>query len=130
MIQGTELSAIPLFSALTDADRDEIAAAMREDRVPEDTFVIERGDLSYKFFVILEGTARVERVAAHLATLGRGDFFGEAGVIRKELRNADVLAITPLRLGVLIGWDVRDLMFRYPSLETRIKGAIGERTDP
>jgi CRP-like cAMP-binding protein len=128
-VQGNDLASVPLFSTLSDADREEIAAAMRVDTVPEETFVIERGDLSYKFFVILEGSARVERDGVHLANLGPGDFFGEAGIVRREHRNADVLAVTPLRLGVLIGWDVRDLMFRYPALGARITAAIGERAE-
>lgn len=126
-VHGNDLSGIPLFSMLSDGDREEIAAAMRVDTIPEDTYVIEQGDLSYKFFVILDGSARVERQGSHLATLGPGDFFGEAGIVHQELRNADVLAITPLRLGILIGWDVRDLMNRYPEVAARIRAAADKR---
>ncbi|MGQ0848621.1 MAG: cyclic nucleotide-binding domain-containing protein [Actinomycetota bacterium] len=128
-VTGIELADIGLFAPLSDQDRSEIAATMKVETIPADAFVVEQGDLSYKFFVILEGSAKVERDGAHLATLGPGDFFGEAGIIHKELRNAAVLAITELRLGVLIGWDVRDLMHRYPAVEARIKAAAADRSE-
>lgn len=126
-MQGQDLAQVPLFASLTDAERDEIAASMRIDTVPEEAAVLEEGDLSYKFLVILQGSARVERDGVPLRTLGPGDFFGEAGIVRKEHRNADVFAITPLRLGVLFDWSVRDLMNRYPAVASQIKAATDDR---
>lgn len=127
-MQGSDLAHVPLFAALTDAERDEIAASMRIDTFPEGAAVLEEGDLSYKFLVILEGSARAERDGVQLRTLGPGDFFGEGGIVRKEHRNADVVATAPLRLGVLFDWSVRDLMHRYPVVASQIKAAAKERT--
>lgn len=125
---GSDLAKVPLFASLTDTERDEIASSMRIDTFPEEAAVLEEGDLSYKFLVILEGSARVERDGVQLTTLGPGDFFGEAGIVRKEHRNADVVAITPLRLGVLFEWSVRDLMNRYPAVASQIEDATEDRS--
>lgn len=127
-MHGKDLAPVPLFASLTDAERDEIAASMRIDSISEGAAVLEEGDLSYKFLVILEGSARVERDGVQLTTLGPGDFFGEAGIVRKEHRNADVFAVTPLRLGVLFDWSVRDLMNRYPPVASQIKAATEDRS--
>ncbi|MGH8927018.1 MAG: cyclic nucleotide-binding domain-containing protein [Acidimicrobiia bacterium] len=126
-MRGADLAEVPLFASLTDVEREEIAASMRIETIPEDVYVVEEGDLSYKFLVILEGSARVEKNGVHISTLGPGDFFGESGILHREHRNADVISITPMRLGVLISWDVRDLMNRYPSVAARIEAAAEDR---
>jgi CRP/FNR family cyclic AMP-dependent transcriptional regulator len=123
-----ELASVGLFSTLSDAERSEAASMMELQLIDEGTFVVEKGDLSYKLLVILDGTAQVENDGAPIATLGPGDYFGETGIIRSAHRNADVKALTPLRLGVLVGWEVKDLMHRFPGVKSSIDATIEERS--
>jgi CRP-like cAMP-binding protein len=44
-----------------------------------------------------------------VADLGPGDVFGETGVLARELRNASIVASSPMRLIRLTTWDVKRL---------------------
>jgi CRP-like cAMP-binding protein len=123
-----ELATVGLFSSLSPADREEVASMMEVHLIDEGNFVVEKGDLSYKLLVILDGTAQVENDDSPIATLGPGDYFGETGIVNAAHRNADVRAVTPLRLGVLVNWEVKDLMHRFPGVKASIDATIAERS--
>ena len=58
--------------------------------------VVEEGALGDQFFVIVGGTAKVTRRGRRVATLGRGDAFGELSLLVRSPRNATVTAETDL----------------------------------
>ena len=128
-MEASQLADIPLLAELSSAELIVLAERMRELEVEAGSFVVEQGELSYKFYVILEGTALVEKEGNHLADLGPGDFFGEMGIVGHSRRGADVIATSPLRLVVLVGWDLRMLMDQFPRLRRRIQHAIVDRAD-
>lgn len=116
----TPLARVPVFSQLGPAELEEIAGRMREVLILEGESLIEQGDLSYKFFVILDGSVEVRRDGVLVAELGPGDFVGEHGILAHERRNADVVATQSVRAAVAIGWDIRDLMEQHPSVRHEI----------
>lgn len=124
-----DLAAVPLFSSLSDDERRELADLMHEVNLPEGAELIEQGDLSYKFFVMLEGTAEVEHSGWHLADLGPGDFFGEMGILKKQRRNSEVLATSPVRLAVLASWDLRSLLDDHPRIRYQVEQTAVERAE-
>jgi CRP-like cAMP-binding protein len=128
-MEASQLADIPLFAELSGADLVVLAERMHELEVAAGGFVVEQGELSYKFYVILEGTAVVEREGGHLADLGPGDFFGELGIVGHSRRGADVIATSPMRMVVLVGWDLRMLMDEFPRLRRRIQHAIVDRAE-
>ena len=128
-MEASQLADIPLLAELSDEDLTVLAERMRELEVGAGSFVVEQGELSYKFYVILEGTALVEKEGNHLADLGPGDFFGEMGIVGHSRRGADVIATSPMRMVVLVGWDLRMLMDQFPRLRRRIQHAIVDRAD-
>ena len=76
---------------------------------------------------IEEGTADVLKDGEKLRELGPGDFFGEIGVLEKELRTATVRATTPMRLIILSRWDLKRLERRDPSAFDQIRETMQER---
>ena len=128
-MEASKLAEIPLLAELSDEDFVVLAERMRDIEVEAGTFVVQQGELSYKFYVILEGTAVVDREGEHLANLGPGDFFGEMGIVGHSRRNADVVATSPMRMAVLVGWDLRTLMDEFPRLRRRIQHSIVDRAD-
>lgn len=128
-MEPVQLADIPLLAELSDEDLVVLAERLHELEVPTGDYVIQQGDLSYKFYVIIEGTAAVEREGEHLADLGPGDFFGEMGIVGHSRRNADVVATSPMRMVVLVGWDLRTLMDQFPRLRRRIQHAIVDRPE-
>ena len=128
-MESAELRDVPLFAELSDEERVALAERMHELEVEADSYVVQQGELSYKFYVILEGTAVLERQGEHLADLGPGDFFGEMGIVGQTRRNADVVANSPMRMAVLVGWDLRTLMDEFPRLRGKIQHAIVDQPE-
>ena len=134
-MEPAQLADIPLFTELSEEDLEVLAERLHDLEVANGDYVVQQGDLSYKFYVILEGTAAVEREGEHLADLGPGDFFGEMGIVGHSRSNTDVVATSPMRMVVLVGWDLRTLMDQFPRLRRRIQAAIvdqpeGSPTEP
>jgi CRP-like cAMP-binding protein len=118
------LRAIPLFSSLTDEELRRVATFATETSVGEATTILRQGDYATELYVIEEGTARVERDGAEVAALSAGDFFGEIGVLGKELRSASVVAGAPMRLIKLTQWELKRLP---PETIDRLRQAVEER---
>jgi CRP-like cAMP-binding protein len=121
------LKRINLFADVSDDDLGQIAPFAQEQSVGEGRTLVKEGEFSYKFFGIEEGTAKVERGDEHLADLQPGDFFGEVGLVEKELRNATVTATSPMMLVTLDQWDLKRLEKAIPSVGERIRAVIQQR---
>ena len=122
------LAEMPLFEGLDDESLRTISKVAQEVSVQDGAELVREGDYSYDLTVIDEGQAEVRHDGQVKATLGPGDVFGEAGVLSKGLRNASVVATTPMRLVTLTGWDLRRLRNRIPELEERISQVASERS--
>jgi len=121
------LKSVPFFSELDDGERKEVAAAITEMSVPEGKEVVREGDYAVDLFVIDEGEAAVIRDGSEVARLGRGDVFGEAGVVDKAQRNATIRAESRLRLFVLDHWALGRLEKSAPKTVERIRALVAER---
>lgn len=115
---------IPVFADMSDADLQRIATFATEDSAPEGAVLVREGDYSTELIAIEEGTAEVRHDGRQLATLGPGDVFGEAGVLDKSLRNASVVATSPLRIVKLTSWDVKRLT---PETIQRLRELVAAR---
>ena len=95
------LRALPLFSPL-DAARLE---ALARDLVPVSAqaaeAVITEGERGDRFYVIADGAVEVVKGAAAVATLGRGEGFGEIALLRDVPRTATCRALVATRLYAL-----------------------------
>ena len=103
------LRAVPLFAEMADRDLRVIATFATEDSVPAGTTLIREGDFSNEVLAIETGTADVLQGDRTVASLGPGDIVGEMGVLERELRNASVVATSPMRLVRMTNWDVKRL---------------------
>jgi CRP-like cAMP-binding protein len=112
---------------MSDDDLRALATLAGETSVPEGQELVREGDFSYQFFAIEEGSAAVERDGQHVNDLGPGDFFGEIGVLERELRTATVRATSPMRLIILSRWDLKRLERRDPSAFDQIRETLEER---
>jgi CRP/FNR family transcriptional regulator, cyclic AMP receptor protein len=103
------LRAVPLFAEMAPEDLRVIATFAAEDSVPAGATLIREGDYSNEMMAIETGTADVLQGERTVASLGPGDIVGEAGVLTRGLRNASVVATSPMRLIRLSTWDVKRL---------------------
>lgn len=121
------LAGLSLFAGVDEGQLKDFADRAQDIDVEIGTVLVNKGDLAYKFFVILDGLAAVTGDAEQLASLGAGDFFGETGLVDEAKRNANVVAITPMRVAALLAWDFRDAMDSMPAVADSISRAAAER---
>jgi CRP/FNR family transcriptional regulator, cyclic AMP receptor protein len=103
------LRAVPLFASMDEQDLRRIATFATEDSAPTGATLMREGDYSNDMVAIESGTATVIQEGRTVASLGPGDVFGERGVLTRDLRNASVVASSPMRLVRLTNWDVKRL---------------------
>jgi CRP/FNR family transcriptional regulator, cyclic AMP receptor protein len=118
---------VPLFAAASKAELAEIASIADEIDLPADKTLIKEGDAGHEFFVLVEGTASVERSGRRIADLGPGDFFGEVGLLEKDRRNATVVSRSPMRLITLTGWDLKRMEKAMPQAVDEIRAVMEKR---
>ncbi len=87
----------PVFAKNTPAVLTEISQKMIKEHYTPGTFIIRQGDEGEKFYAIRDGLVEVRHEDASgsthvVATLGPGDFFGEAALLTGKVRNASVVA--------------------------------------
>ena len=89
--------------------------------------VLNIGDVGDKVYFIAKGEAVVLRDGQLLATLGRGEMFGEAALISNRPRNATVCAQTALDLVVVNREAFHKLLGNLPGLSENIEAIMGAR---
>lgn len=126
-LDAAQLKRIPLFSDASDDELRRVAVFAQLKEVPEGEVVIEEGGFSRELLAIEEGTAEVTRDGDHIADLGPGDIFGEAGMLDDEMRSATVTATSRLRLISIGHFEVKKLKKDAPEVYARIEALVDER---
>ena len=118
------LTAIPIFSQLSEAEAKRLSAFASETSIAEGQILMKQGDYSTELIAIEEGTADVIQGGQKIASLKQGDLIGEMGLLSREPRNADVIATSPMRLMKLTHWEIRRMS---EATVDRIKQMIEQR---
>jgi CRP-like cAMP-binding protein len=118
------LTAIPIFSELSDEEAKRLAAFATETSAAEGQMLMKEGDYSVELIAIEEGAADVLQGGEKIASLKAGDLIGEMGLLERRPRNADVIASSPMRLIKLTHWEIRRMS---EDTVNRIKATIEER---
>jgi CRP/FNR family transcriptional regulator, cyclic AMP receptor protein len=126
-MDAQELGQIPLFSDLSEEDLQALSTYADEVTVSDGKHLVDEGGYAYDLFVIVEGQAQVIVGGDVVAELGPGDFFGEAGVLEKQQRNATVVAKSRMRLVTLTGWDIRRMRKQLGPVVEKLEQAIEQR---
>jgi CRP-like cAMP-binding protein len=93
----TLLAGSTLFEGVAAGELTAIAAELDEQHHPAGDHVVTEGTGGADFFIVVDGAADIEVGGVRVASLGRGDFFGEVGALDQGPRTATVRATTPLR---------------------------------
>jgi CRP/FNR family transcriptional regulator, cyclic AMP receptor protein len=118
------LTAIPIFSELSEDEAKRLAAFATETSAAEGQMLMKEGDYSVELIAIEEGTADVLQGGEKIASLKAGDLIGEMGLLERRPRNADVIASSPMRMIKLTHWEIRRMS---EDTVNRIKATIEER---
>jgi MFS family permease len=92
------LRSTPIFCALPVPALEGVAHGAVHVPVAAGTQIVRQGDEGDRYYVIADGTVEVEKDGRVLATLSRGEGFGEIALLRDQPRMATVTARTDTRL--------------------------------
>ena len=126
------LSSVPAFSELAAEDLGPLAQVAVLRRFPAGSHVFNEGDRGDVCYVVRSGSARVTRQHSDgrvitLASLNKGDIFGELAMFDGEVRSASIEATDDLEVLALVGEDVRLLLAKHPHVTVKLLASLARR---
>jgi len=124
------LKKVPLFADCSKEELTLIADTAVEVEFPQGAAIINEGDETLEFYVVITGNADVLRRDKLLRTLGPGDFFGEIAILLGAPRSATVTTTSPVRVLVIDKPELSRLLREVKGLHRKVIRALGERLVP
>ncbi|MEO8092904.1 MAG: cyclic nucleotide-binding domain-containing protein [bacterium] len=124
----SQLKNVSLFADVPDESLAKIAPFTKVDEFAPGKAVVKEGAFSNDFYVIQDGTAKVERDGEHLADLGPGDIFGEQGLLEKQQRSATVTATETLRVIKIEHWELSRMRKSMPEVVAQLQQQVEQRS--
>lgn len=128
--QDDKIDRLEEVGLLAECSRRQLRAIARISEVievPEDTVLARSGAPGDEFFLILDGSARVEVSPRKRSRLKPGEYFGEMSLLDGGPRSASVIAETPLRLLVIKRRDFNTLLREAPELTESLLATLSRR---
>lgn len=110
------IGSVPFFGGLQEKTRKAISAQGKEMSYKSGDSIVDEGTMGVGFYLILDGKAEVRKGGKILATLGKGQFFGEMSLIDEQPRSADVIAVAPTKCWALTSWAFAALVKSHPEI--------------
>jgi len=126
-VDVSQLKRFSLFQDVPDDALLKVATFAELESHPEGAAVVREGGYANDFYVIEDGTARVERDGQHLADLGPGDVFGEQALLEGEQRSASVIAASPLRVVKISHWELDKMKRDMPEAVAELNKQVEAR---
>lgn len=131
---ASELGQIEFLSELGPGDLRVAAAQTRALRYGAGETIIQEGETGSEAYFVVEGTLRVCYTDGRgdlqtVATLSRGDHFGEMSALSGEPRTSTVVADTDVKLLVQDRETFRDLLRQHPGVAARLSEMLERRRE-
>ncbi len=124
----SQLKTVDLFAEVPEEALAKIAPFTKVDEFADGRDVVKEGGFANDFYVITDGTAKVEREGDHLADLGPGDVFGEQALLEKQQRSATVTATSTLRVIKIEHWELSRMKKAMPEVVEQLQQTVAERS--
>jgi CRP/FNR family cyclic AMP-dependent transcriptional regulator len=121
------LRGVPLFAGLDDRSLQAVAILAREISAPVGEILILEGEPGDSFYVILDGTIRVEHGDRTVRSMTAGGFLGEIALVERGARTATATCVTDCRLLEIKRHEFERLMDTMPAVHRRIRTAMERR---
>jgi hypothetical protein len=127
VVEVALLRSVPMLSSLPPPTLESLARALIPQDVPPDVEVVTQGDDGDRFYVIADGELDVSVDGTMVATLHRGDGFGEIALMYDVPRTATVHTRTNVRLYALERDDFLVALTGHLPAQTLARGLASER---
>jgi CRP-like cAMP-binding protein len=121
------LAQTSLFADLSRPELEAVAHEFDEEAFAEGQRVLRQGLSGSSLFVVLHGTAVVQRDGVEIARLERGDFFGEISILTEGPPASDIVAEGVLHCLVIPRPDVERFLLEHPRVMLRMLRAEASR---
>ena len=126
------LKDIEIFSGLSPSELAAIAAVTKELNYPEDRTVIKQNEVGETVFLVINGEVEVikelmDGTEMVLASIGKGDSFGEMALIENEPRSATVRTTKVSRFLILHQQEFKETAMEFPRIALKICKVLSSR---
>jgi CRP/FNR family transcriptional regulator, cyclic AMP receptor protein len=118
------LGEVSLFSKCSRGELKTVARHVETVRLDPGVELTRQGDEGDAFYVILDGSCRVDVDGEPVSELGPGDYLGELALLDGEPRSATVVAGDDLEVAVLGVRMFRTLLREFPDLATQLLAGL------
>jgi len=125
-IQGSALSAVPLFADLPPEDLEAVMELGHPVSFAAGEPIVEKGQRADAMYIIMSGTAEVD-VGGRYHSLGPGDFLGEMALLSSKTRMATVKATEPVEALRIDAQGFQSFLLERPRLAVAMLRALVER---
>jgi CRP-like cAMP-binding protein len=121
------LRGVPLFADLDERDLQAVAVLAREQTHKAGEILMLEGEPGEEFYVIVDGTIRIERDGRAIRSMTTGGFLGEIALFERRPRTATATAVSDVTLLVLHQHEFDRLLETLPAVSRRVRAAMDRR---
>ena len=121
------LRGVPLFADLDERDLQAVAVLAREQTHKAGEILMLEGEPGEEFYVIVDGTIRIERGGRAIRSMTAGGFLGEIALFDRRPRTATATAISDVTVLVLHQHEFDRLLDTLPAVSRRVRAAMDRR---
>jgi CRP-like cAMP-binding protein len=121
------LRGVPLFADLDDRSLQAVAVLAREQTHAPGEILMLEGEPGDEFYVIVDGTVRIERGGRTIRSMAPGGFLGEISLVERRPRTATATAVSDVTVLVLRQHEFDRLLETMPAVHRRVRSAIERR---
>jgi CRP/FNR family transcriptional regulator, cyclic AMP receptor protein len=114
------LKGIPLFSACSGSELNEISSIVREVDFPAGQVICKEGTSGIGMHIVVEGDVKVQIGGRTRRRLGAGAFFGEIALLDGGPRTASVVADTAVKTLSVPQWEFKAMLKAHPNLTVKM----------
>lgn len=119
------LRRVPVFQDLNRREFTQLERILHRRSYATDEYIVREGDVGVGMYIVVHGRVEIvhergEGRLSRLATFGRGDFFGEQGLLDESPRTASAIAREPTQAIGFFRPDLLDMIEQYPRLGLKV----------
>jgi CRP-like cAMP-binding protein len=107
---------VKLFEGADEECLTVLADQLREVAFETGAYIAREGEMGTGFYLIVRGSAAVQRHGKELARLGPNDYFGELSLLSHKPRVASVIAAEPTYCLALASWELDGVLQTNPRI--------------
>jgi CRP/FNR family transcriptional regulator, cyclic AMP receptor protein len=124
----TFLRGVPLFADLDERALQAVAILAHEAAFKAGDVMMLEGEPGDTFFVIVDGTVRIEREGRPIRSLTAGGYLGEIALYDRRPRTATATCVTDVRALTIRAHEFERLMETLPVVDRRVRAAVDRRS--